>query len=43
MSAPKTDKKTNRSLTRFADGFGLQRDPGTQAATESGVALKRPA
>jgi hypothetical protein len=28
-------------LTRLADGFGLQLDAGTQAAAESGVALKR--
>lgn len=30
-------------LTRLADGFGLQLDAGTRAASESGVALKRPA
>jgi uncharacterized peroxidase-related enzyme len=30
-------------LTRLADGFGLQLDTATQAASESGVALKRPA
>ena len=29
-------------LTRLADGLGLQLDAGTQAAAESGVALKRP-
>jgi hypothetical protein len=30
-------------LTRLADGFGLQLDAATQAAAESGVALKRSA
>lgn len=30
-------------LTRFADGFGLRLDAGTQAAAASRVALKRPA
>jgi hypothetical protein len=30
-------------LTRLADGFGLQIDPQTLAAAESGVALSRPA
>ncbi len=30
-------------LTRLADGFGLQLDGGTEAAAESGVALKRTA
>ena len=29
-------------FTRLADGFGLQLDAPTQAASESGVALKRP-
>ena len=29
-------------LTRLADGFGLQLDPGTKVASETGVALKRP-
>jgi uncharacterized peroxidase-related enzyme len=29
-------------LTRMADGFGLQLDAATQAAGQSGVALKRP-
>jgi hypothetical protein len=43
MSAPKTHKKTNRYLTRFADGFGLQLDGGTQVASATGVALKRSA
>jgi len=28
-------------LTRLADGLGLQLDPGTLEAAESGVALKR--
>ena len=28
-------------LTRIADGFGLQIDPGTEHATETGVALER--
>ncbi len=28
-------------LTRLADGFGLRLDPGTLAAAESGVALRR--
>jgi alkylhydroperoxidase family enzyme len=28
-------------LTRLADGFGLQLDATTQAASESGVALRR--
>jgi alkylhydroperoxidase family enzyme len=28
-------------LTRLADGFGLQLDPGTRAAGETGVALRR--
>ena len=28
-------------LTRLADGLGLQLDPGTLAASESGVTLKR--
>lgn len=28
-------------LTRLADGFGLQLDATTRAASESGVALKR--
>ena len=28
-------------LTRLADGFGLQLDPGTREAAETGVALKR--
>ena len=28
-------------LTRLADGFGLQIDPGTEQATQSGVALER--
>ena len=28
-------------LTRLADGFGLQLDAGTQAASESGKALQR--
>ena len=28
-------------LTRLADGFGLQLDAATQAASESGVALRR--
>ena len=28
-------------LTRLADGFGLQIDPGTEQATRSGVALER--
>ena len=27
-------------LTRMADGFGLQLDPGTQEAGRTGVALK---
>jgi len=30
-------------LTRLADGFGLQLDAATQAASESGMALKRSA
>ena len=30
-------------LTRLADGFGLQLDRRTLAASESGVALRRPA
>ncbi len=29
-------------LTRLADGFGLQLDAGTEAASQNGVALKRP-
>ncbi len=29
-------------LTRLADGLGLQLDAGTQAASESGIALKQP-
>lgn len=29
-------------LTRLADGFGLQLDAGTEAASHTGVALKRP-
>ncbi|MEA2475195.1 MAG: hypothetical protein QOE06_3110 [Thermoleophilaceae bacterium] len=29
-------------LTRLADGFGLQLDPQTLAAAESGVPLRRP-
>ena len=29
-------------LTRMADGFGLQLDPETGHASESGEALKRP-
>jgi uncharacterized peroxidase-related enzyme len=29
-------------LTRLADGFGLALDAGTAAASQSGVALKRP-
>ncbi|HEX8066071.1 MAG TPA: hypothetical protein VF520_06055 [Thermoleophilaceae bacterium] len=29
-------------LTRLADGFGLQLDPRTLAAAESGVPLERP-
>ena len=28
-------------LTRLADGFGLKLDAGTQAASESGIVLKR--
>jgi alkylhydroperoxidase family enzyme len=28
-------------LTRLADGFGLALDPGTRAAGETGVALRR--
>jgi uncharacterized peroxidase-related enzyme len=28
-------------LSRLADGFGLQLDSGTRAASESGVALRR--
>ncbi len=28
-------------LTRIADGFGLQIDPGTEHPTETGVALER--
>jgi alkylhydroperoxidase family enzyme len=28
-------------LTRLADGFGLQLDAATRAASETGVALKR--
>jgi alkylhydroperoxidase family enzyme len=28
-------------LTRLADGMGLQLDPGTLAASQSGIALKR--
>ena len=30
-------------LTRLADGFGLQLDHQTRAASETGVALRRPA
>ena len=30
-------------LTRLADGFGLQLDHRTRAASETGVALRRPA
>ena len=30
-------------LTRLADGMGLQLDPATQRASETGIALKRPA
>ncbi|HJP36541.1 MAG TPA: hypothetical protein QF901_11180 [Gammaproteobacteria bacterium] len=30
-------------LTRLADGLGLQLDPGTLEAAETGVALKRAA
>ncbi len=30
-------------LTRLADGFGLQLDARTMSASESGVALRRPA
>ena len=30
-------------LTRLADGMGLQLDPATQRASQTGVALKRPA
>jgi uncharacterized peroxidase-related enzyme len=29
-------------LTRLADGFGLQLDPETAAASETGTALQRP-
>jgi alkylhydroperoxidase family enzyme len=29
-------------LTRLADGFGLQLDPQTRAAGETGIALRRP-
>ena len=29
-------------LTRLADGLGLQLDPGTLQAAESGIALQRP-
>ena len=30
-------------LTRLADGFGLELDAGTRAASETGVALERAA
>ena len=29
-------------LTRLADGFGLQIDPGVAEASEQGVAMQRP-